>query len=126
MDGILTALPNWIAGGGAAGGGYFIVLKFFEWVGGRVDKREAAVEASAVRLDTAMHKLLKNLEDRMQALTERLDTVEHELTECRAQHAQCEAELHRLKGIVQGLGDAKQQAQNIIAAERIADRREAQ
>ncbi len=110
--------------GAGAGGGYFVVLKFFEWLGGRVDKREAAVEASSIRLDTAMHKLLKNLEDRMQALTGRLDVVEHELTECRAQHAKCEAELSRLRGMMQGFGDVKQQAQVYIAAERLADREE--
>lgn len=110
--------------GAGAGGGYFIVLKFFEWLGGRVDKREAAVEVSAARLDTAMHKLIKNLEDRMTALTDRLDVVEHELSECRAQHAKCEAELSRLRGMLQGYGDVKNQAQTIIASERLADREE--
>lgn len=126
MDGLLAVLPSWAMAGAGAGGGYFVVLKFFEWIGGRVDKREDRVEAGAIRLDAAMQQLIKNLEDRMTGLTARLDTVEHELTECRAQHAKCEAELHRLKGLIQGLGEAKQTAAVIIAADRVADRKDVQ
>lgn len=123
MDGLLTVLPSWAAAGTGAGAGFFMVKWFFEWLGGRVDKREAAVDRTAARVDATTQTLIHNLEDRMTSLTSRLDLVETELKDCRDQHAKCEAELAQLRGLVHGLGDAKQTAQVIVAADRLADRK---
>lgn len=122
MDASLHSLGNWAAAGGSAGAGFLLLKLLIEKVFSRIDKREAATIASAERLDAATYKLIESLEKRMTDLTARLDLVENELVHCRAQHAACETELARLKAIVQGLGDAKQQAANIVAAERLQDR----
>jgi chromosome segregation ATPase len=122
MEAALNTLPSWAAAGGGAGAGFFLLKFILEWIGGRVDKREEANTASAARLDAATYKLIETLEKRMEDLTTRLDLVENELVHCRAQHAQCEAELTRLRAAVQGLGDARQQAANIVAAEKAMDR----
>lgn len=122
MEFSLSALGNWAMAGGSAGAGYLLLKLLIEKIFNRIDQREAAAAATSERLDEATYKLIKTLEDRMEALTHRLDHVEGELVHCRAQHAQCEAELSRLRAVVQGLGDAKQQAANIIAAERLQDR----
>lgn len=122
MPELVEAIPAWAAAGGSAGAGYFLIKFIIEQIIGRLDKREAAVAASSEQLDERTYKLIDKLEERLNALTARLDQVEHELTECRAQHAVCEAELAKLRAIVQGFGDAKQQAANIVAAERLQDR----
>jgi hypothetical protein len=118
----LEAIPTWIGGGAGAGAGFFALKWIFEWAGGRVDKREAAAVANAERLDSATQVLIQNLEDRMNSLTDRLDHVETELANCRTQHAQCESELGRLRAIVQGMGESRQQAAVIVAGERVIDR----
>lgn len=119
---LLQSLPGWL-GLGAGGGASFFTLKWFvEWLGGRVDKREATLSAGVERLDTATQVLIKNMQTRMDDLTSRLSTVEHELAECRTQHAEAAAEVMSLRAMVQGLGDARQQAASIVAAERSIDR----
>jgi chromosome segregation ATPase len=122
LDSALSVIPSWAAAGVGGGAGFYFVKWFFEWLGGRVDKREAAAEKVSELNDATTRRLIEKLEARLDSLTTRLDHVEGELIQCRAQHATCEAELARLKGIIQGLGDAKQQAANIVAAERTADR----
>lgn len=122
VETMLEALPATAAAGAGAGGGFFLIKFLFEWAGGRLDKREAAAVASSERLDTATYKLIEKLEERMNALTARLDQVEHELTECRAQHAICEAELAKLRAVIQGFGDARNQAAAAVAADRLQDR----
>jgi chromosome segregation ATPase len=116
MEGAISAIGSWAAAGSGAGAGFFIIKWLAEFVFGRFDKREAA-------LDAGTDKLIKRLEERMASLTARLDRVEGELIECRAAHAQCEAELTKLRGLVQGLGDAKQHAQLIVSAERVVQRK---
>lgn len=122
METSLHSLGNWAMAGGSAGAGFLLLKLLIEKVFTRLDNREAAAVATSARLDQATYKLIEKLEERMNALTARLDQVEHELTECRTQHAQCEAELSKLRAIVQGFGDAKQQAANIVAADRLQDR----
>lgn len=122
IDTAISMIPNWAAAGTGAGAGFFVIKWFFEWASGRVDKREAAAEKVSELNDATTRRLIDKLEERLDSLTARLDHVEGELVQCRAQHATCEAELARLKGIIQGFGDAKQQAASIIAAERVQDR----
>lgn len=122
MDELLATLPGWV-GLGAGGGASFFTLKWFiDWLGGRVDKREATLDAGVQRLDLATQRLIENLQKRLDDVTERMSNVEHELAECRTQHADARAEVMQLRALVQGLGDARQQAANIVAAERSMDR----
>lgn len=119
---LIETLPAWVGLGAGGGAGFYMLKWFIEWLGGRVDKREASLESGVARLDAATQKLIENLQRRLDDVTDRLIVVEHELAECRTQHAETRAEAMRLQATVQGLGDAKQQAANIVAAERTMDR----
>lgn len=99
--------------GGGAGGGFFMVKWFAEWVAGRQDKREA-------RLDATSDKLIASLEARLETLTTRLDVVETMLAECQKQHAKSDAEVMRLSAIVDAQGEIRQRAAAVVAADRLA------
>lgn len=106
----LSNVPAWASFGVGAGGG-FVAFKFFlEWIAGRMDKRSDAIDAGTQRL-------IDGLEKRLTAVTERLDLVEKELADCKRRHAESEAEVLRLKAIMQGQGDARQHAQLIVSNE---------
>ena len=113
----MTSVPElvalWGASGVGAGGGFFIIKWLFEYVGGRMDKRAAA-------LDQGTQLLIEGLEKRLDTVTERLDRVERDLADCRYKHAESEAEVLRLKAMMQGAGDAREHAALIIAAEKQA------
>lgn len=119
---LLQSGLGWV-GIGAGGGASFFTLKWFiDWLGGRVDKREATLDAGVQRLDLATQRLIENLQKRLDDVTDRMSIVEHELAECRSQHSEARAEVMQLRAMVQGFGDARQQAANIVAAERGIDR----
>lgn len=122
MPEIPASILNWAAAGGSAGAAVVIFKLLLDFISGRMDKTTEANVASAKRLDDATFKLIQNLEKRLDDLTDRLGRVEGELIECRAQHALCETELGKLRAILQGSGDVRQQAQNIVAADRLQDR----
>ncbi|SES08840.1 hypothetical protein [Sphingobium sp. YR768] len=99
--------------GGGAGGGFFAIKWFAEWIAGRLDKREA-------RLDDTAAKLISALEKRIETLTERLDAVEKMLADCQRMHSKAEAEVLKLRAVVEGKGIIDQKAQAIVAADRLA------
>ncbi|WP_416463180.1 hypothetical protein [Sphingomonas sp. VDB2] len=99
--------------GASGGGGFFAVKWFAEWMAGRLDKREA-------RLDDAATKLISGLEHRIETLTNRLDAVETMLAECQKMHAKSDAEVMKLRAIVDGKGEIAQRAQQVVAADRLA------
>ncbi|WP_416463950.1 hypothetical protein [Sphingomonas sp. VDB2] len=99
--------------GASGGGGFFAVKWFAEWLASRLDKREA-------RLDSAADKLFSNQDQRIDKLTQRLDAVEALLADCQKQHARAEAEVLKLKAIIEGKGIIDQKAQAIVAADRLA------
>lgn len=99
--------------GASGGGGFFAVKWFAEWIAGRLDKREA-------RLDDASTKLITGLEHRIETLTNRLDAVETMLAECQKMHAKSDAEVMKLRAIVDGKGEIAQRAQLVVAADRLA------
>lgn len=129
MANVAEPLLVWVGGGFGAGVGFYFIKWFFEYLGGRVDKREAAVAATAAHVDAATHALITHLQNQITSqagtidqLVRRIDTVEAELEECRSQHARDLEEIARLRGGTLGLGDARQQAAAIVAAERVSDR----
>ncbi len=103
--------------GGGAGGGFLAVKWLIEWVAGRLDKREA-------RIDAGTDKLIQALERQVEALSKRLEAVENSLADCQRKHAESEATVLRLQAIIDGKGEIAQRAQAIVAADRLAEVRE--
>ncbi len=99
--------------GGGAGGGFLAVKWLIEWVAGRLDKREA-------RIDAGTDKLIQALERQVGALSKRLEAVENSLADCQRKHAESEATVLRLQAILDGKGEIAQRAQAIVAADRLA------
>ena len=133
---IPASLPDWIGAGAGAGMGgvasFYLIMKILDLVGARADKKEAAVEVSRAQVDAATQTLIAHMQSQIAALieqnerlTKRIDTVESELEQCREQHAHAQEEIAQLRGATQGLGDARQQAAAIVAADRVQDRRKA-
>lgn len=121
MD-VVGPVTDWIVGGAGAGGGAVFVWKLFDWFGTRVDRREDVLIKMQVANADASAALILNLQDQVTKVCARLDTTEaelaecrNELAECRLQHAQSNLEIGRLKGVMQGYGDARQEAQRIVA-----------
>lgn len=103
------SLPGWLGASGVAGVGFAFTKWFLEWVGGRMDKRAAALDAGTQRL-------IEGLEKRLDSVTERLNVVERDLADCKLKHADAEAEVMRLQAMMQGYGDARQRVQTELSA----------
>lgn len=113
----------------STGGGFgfafgFMVLKWgASFLASRQDAREAHLDAGQDKLHAGQDKLLEAVTKRLDKVTERLDTVEEELLECKRMHAESEADRLRLGALLQGMGDARQHAQLIIADEKQKERK---
>ena len=117
VDAWLQGVAAWSAVGASSGAGFFFAKWLVEYVGGRMDRRAEALDASTQRL-------IEGLEKRVCSLTERVETVERELVDCKHMHAVAEAETMRLKAIIQGSGEVREQAARIIAAEKYREEQE--
>lgn len=105
------AIAPWASFGAGAGAGFVFLKWFLDWIAGRMDKRHETIERAAMRL-------MEGLEKRVDDLTIRLDIAEKELRECQRKHAESDAEVMRLKALLQGYGDARQK----VAVERAAEK----
>lgn len=76
--------------GGGAGAVFWAVRWFFEWLGGRWDRRQEVIDSKTDRL-------IERLETRVDQLQERLSAAEVDLAECKKLHIVAEGELTRLK-----------------------------
>lgn len=103
--------------GGGAGGGFLAVKWLIEWMAGRLDKREA-------RIDAGTDKLIQGLERQIEGLTRRLEAVEKSLADCQVKHAESEAEVLKLKAIIDGKGEIAQRAALVAAADRLGQRKD--
>lgn len=113
LAGTATAITT---GGGV---GYFFVKWLFEYLGGRMDKRAERIDAGMDKLISRMESQIEGLIARGLELEKRLEKVEGDLAECKSKHSQSEAEVARLRAMMQGYGDARNVAQ-IKMAERKA------
>ena len=113
------SLPGWLGAGGVAGVGFAFAKWLLEYVGGRMDKRAAA-------LDQDTRFVIENLKAEVGRLLSRVEVLEHGLAECHSKHAAAEAELARHKAILQARGEIRERAQLIVAAERTEERRQGQ
>lgn len=110
--------------GGFGVGSSFVILRFlFNWVGGRVDKRETALEVASSLHAEANQKLIENLTNRLDVMNARVESVEHELAACHKRDLEKERRIAQLEGLAAGLGDARQQAQLIVSSERNKDKK---
>lgn len=118
----LDGLPAIFTGGVGLGAGLYFAMWFLNWLGARLDKKEAAVADGAARIDAATQKLIDRLQAQIDGLISRLSRVEAELDECRQRDAQKSEEIARLRGVIHGLGEARQHAATIVAQDRVTDR----
>ena len=128
-----TVIPNWLPGwlgaGFAAGGGFGVIKWALEFFVGRLDKRAAALDG-----DTRF--LFEGLKAQVTLLTERVISTEADLRHCNERHTESEAreldlqrrlgaseaEIARLKAMMQGYGDARDRVQAEIAAGSLINR----
>lgn len=100
MDGIVRTA--------AGGGGFAAVLLFvrwlLDWLTGRHDRREDALERKDTALDERWAKYTKKIE-------ERCDKLEAEVEECHQHKHDLEIRIARLEGFDHGLGDRRQDEQ---------------
>lgn len=120
-NGILGWFASLVGGGASLGAGFYFIRWLVGLVFGRVDKREAAVDAGFDRLDKGTDKLITRMQEEIESLAGRLTKVEAELEHCREERIRDQEELARLRGLVQGMGEARESASLIIAAERAGD-----
>jgi hypothetical protein len=78
--------------GGSAGVAFWAIRWFFEWMGGRMDQRQALI-------DNKTDLLIERLERRVDNLTDRLTVAEKDLLECKKLHLESEAELASLRQV---------------------------
>lgn len=111
-----------LAYGGGTGVGIAVGLQFVKWLltflTGRMDRQQE-------HLDESMRGLIDGLRAEIDRM--KLDAVQDrkEIAECRAdlrrcerKHADSEATVARLEALMQGMGDARQHAQLIIAEDK--------
>lgn len=111
MDNIFTVATTTLGLGAGGGAGFFFVRWLFEFLGGRMDKR-------ADRIDAGTDKLISLMQAEMKRLSERVDGLEEDLRDCKRRHAESDAEVMRLKAILQGYGEAREKAQLIVSSEK--------
>lgn len=92
------------------------------FITGRHDAREKHLDASHDKLVKRLETQIDSLSERFDKAVERIDQVEGELVECRRKHAESEAELKGLKVIIASRGSMRQEAQVLIAADKIAQK----
>ena len=113
------SLPGWLGAGGVAGVGFAFAKWFLEYVGGRMDKRAAA-------LDQDTRFVIENLKGEVERLLKRVSVLEEGYAECKEKHAKSEAEVARLNALLLARGEIRERAQLIVAAERLEHRNHAQ
>jgi len=87
------SLAKLAALGGGTGGGYVALRTLVQFFGGRLDKREAAIDAGSQRLND-------RLESRLDKVEARLDVAERDLALCERKHAVSEAKATRLEAML--------------------------
>lgn len=101
---------------GTGGGvGFFAIRWAATFLAGRYDKREAV-------LDSGTQLLIRQLQDQVKDLLERQARTDEALEECKHQHAEARREVMELRGMIQGRGDARQEAARIVAIEKLGDK----
>lgn len=120
----LEAAFSWGMSGMGAGLGFFAVRWVAIFVAGRWDKKEAQIDAGTRRLIEQLEHQIDALTKREESREQRLSRFENDLADCKRLHAESEAEVMRLKAMLQGYGDARQIQQVKRAADKIVRERD--
>lgn len=118
-DALWAPLGLAVAGGSSIGVGFYFVRWLVEWISGRLDKRQANLDAGREALDQGWKAYRLVLEDRLAAQDKRIAELEHEIVECTRKHAEAEAKLIRVEAFMDGQGNARAIAQGMLSAERV-------
>ena len=132
MNGIESVIQNaetWGSAGVGAGVGFFFVRWLAVFFAGRWDKKEEQIDAATrqiietlrienTRLSEAEKQTRAEMSVMREEFTQRFNSFEEALRQCERRHAEGEAEIMRLKAVIQGAGDARQHASLIVAAEK--------
>lgn len=112
-----------LAGGFSFGLAFFAVRWVVIFMAGRWDKKEAQLDAGTQLLLDGLKDEVHRLSEEAASLRKRVTVTEDELRDCRKRHAESEEELGRLRGLIQGRGDARNDAATIVARDRVRDKR---
>jgi len=123
LPSVLSQLPAFVAMGGGAGGGFYGLKWFIQWVTGRLDKRQEALDGQQNALNAAWAQYRHDLENRLKGAEARIGDLEREVEECRTDKADWMAMAKRLEAILQGLGEGHQDVQRRASAEILKLRR---
>ncbi|MFC0204741.1 hypothetical protein [Novosphingobium soli] len=115
-------LPGWLGAGFAAGGGFGVIKWAMEFFAGRLDKRQAVLDADTRFVIDQLRAELARVSSRLDHAEGEIQDLRGQLAECQAKHAEAEARAMRLEARQQGYSEARDRAQTILAAERVADR----
>lgn len=122
---------------GSAGGVFGVVMVAVRWtanfIAGRIDKKEATVDAGMTKLIADLNERIDMISKSEMATREELrrDRAEFrayqietdkQLSECRRKHGESEAEVMQLRSMLQGYGDARQLAQMNASADKVSER----
>lgn len=128
MTDFFTIIPNWLPGwlgAGAAAGGSFGVIKWAaEFIATRVDKRAAALDQDTRFIIESLRKEVDRLATRVADLETSNAQMREDLADCHRKHGDAEARVQGLLAQQQAQGEARQQAQLIIAAEKAEARQQ--
>lgn len=95
-----------------------MVKWFVEWVSGRVDRKQDRVDEAVQQLITGLQEQVSAVAADNRQLREDMKVLEADLHECKRRHSESDAEVMRLKAMLQGYGDARNVAQIEIAAKK--------
>ena len=123
VDSIVNLTATTFGLGLGGGAGFFFIKWLFEYLGGRMDKRADRIDAGTDKLIENLQKQVEDLLAREKVREVRLAKVEDDLADCKRRHAESDAEVMRLKAIMQGRGEVRDRVQSIVAAEVLADRK---
>jgi len=111
-SGVALSTAFYTSVGGMSFGFSFLVVRWLAgFVAGRIDKKED-------RLDTGLQSLLDDFRQEIDRMKAECVSLREGLAECERKHAESEEEVARLRGLMQGYGDAKQLAQLNVAADK--------
>lgn len=99
LDGLIEKFEQTLAFGGSAGAVLFALRWLATFVAGRVDRRQAAVDAEHAQLDQGWERYRHNLEQRVQTAEAKLQTYDEKFKQAGVAMAELEgllaAERHR-------------------------------
>ena len=113
-----------LAYSGVAGFGVGTAFLFVRWaahfIAGRIDHKEARVDAGMSSLIDGLKQQVEMLRADCMDLREWRTKAERELAQCKEQHAEANAKVKELEATLAGFGHARQHAALIVAAEKAA------